>query len=48
MEPTVMKQKIKKEDPTFQIETSKLDDEDDDVSSLVEKKQTVQKKQEKK
>jgi len=31
-----MKQK-KKEDPTFSIETTKLDYEDDDISNLVEK-----------
>ena len=39
-EPEVMKQK-KKEDPTFSIETSKLDVEDEDISNLVEKKNAV-------
>jgi hypothetical protein len=31
----------RKEDPSFSIETSKLDVEDDDISNLVEKKQAV-------
>jgi hypothetical protein len=39
-EPEVMKTK-RKEDPSFSIETSKLDVEDDDISNLVEKKQAV-------
>lgn len=34
----------KKDDPTFSIETTKLDVEDDDISNLVEKKQAVVKK----
>ena len=43
-----MKQK-RKEEPSFSIETSKLDVEDEDVSGLIEKKQALsQKKQEKK
>lgn len=33
-----MKQAKKRDDPSFSIETSKLDVEDDDISNLVEKK----------